>query len=154
MLSMHLSSLLQHIKSFYAPVANVRGTLCFTLVRLSVFPSHLKSLYNQFLLQFLSSWFKTLHKCLRCAPPLLKWKKNHFWQNYSGFGLWNFTVSGLYTVESLYNQLLLQVLSNQIELCTNAAGRLKMCIFLFEEKKNHFWQNYGIFGLRNFTVSG
>ena len=70
-----------------------QGAVCFTPVCLSICLSVvLKTcLYNQLLLQFLSNWSETLHKCFRHIEVvhLPFWRvKNHFWQNYSFFGLW------------------------------------------------------------------
>ena len=57
----------------------------------------MESVYNQLLLQFLSSQSETLHNCFMGTEdvhlPFLREKK-YFWQNYSIFGLWNYAVSG------------------------------------------------------------
>lgn len=85
--------------------------------------------YNQ-LLQFLSSHIEDVQ--------LPFWREeNHFWINYSIFRLWHFTVSGYYTMASLFNQLLQQFFSNQSETLRKCCRHIKD----FEEKKYYFWQN-------------
>ena len=67
---------------FLCPCDECQGALCFTPVHLLVCLSItlIKSLYNQRLLQFLSIWSKTLHKCFRHIEDvhLPFWRENFF----------------------------------------------------------------------------
>ena len=55
-----LQTILDNLYFYYAPVTKVRGHY---VLPLSFLPSHIKSLCNQLLLEFLSNQFETLQKC-------------------------------------------------------------------------------------------
>ena len=117
---------------------------------LSVCPSRLKNLYNQLLLQFLSSSPKTLHKCFRHIEDehLPLWREKIIFDKITAFldfDILQFLANTLWKVCIINSSYSFQAIC--LKLLTNITGILKMCISLLEEKKNNFCQNYSIFGL-------